>query len=279
MEQEKYISYCNAIKNAKGSNFIPYGEADFWGEKQYTDTGFLGKYPILLFIIILATFYYFSRNLTLSIIFSIIITIKSSGRLIRRSDDESASIEIDDLKNRILNHNQKFFNNFIDEKLNILKIETVDKEIILNNNTRHYQYEKILINDTNHNLAYIKLAIVNTTGEQKVHELIKVNYSEILKYDLVDKGTRELITGSSMQQSVIGAVTSQILIDNPTVGAIIGASGEKTTKEMKDEEYQINIYLNKLDNSLITINYLQKNKVNEIISVLEYILNKNKNSD
>ena len=82
-----------------------------------------------------------------------------------------------------------------------------------------------------------------------------------------------------MQQSVIGTVTSQILIDNPTVGAIIGASGEKTTKEMKDEEYQINIYLNKLDNSLITINYLQKNKVNEIISVLEYILNKNKNSD
>lgn len=48
---------------------------------------------------------------------------------------------------------------------------------------------------------------------------------------------------------------------------------------MKDEEYQINIYLNKLDNSLITINYLQKNKVNEIISVLEYILNKNKNKN
>ena len=65
-------------------------------------------------------------------------------------------------------------------------------------------------------------------------------------------------------------------MDDTTTGAIIGGSGERKTetkyKTSVEESYQIIIYLNSLENSTITINTKYRNKVNDIVAMLEYIL-------
>ena len=71
-------------------------------------------------------------------------------------------------------------------------------------------------------------------------------------------------------------ILGDLLIGNSTTGAIIGGSGKRTTettyKTSVKNDYQIVIYLNSLDCSTITINTPYRNKVNDIISLLEYIL-------
>lgn len=75
---------------------------------------------------------------------------------------------------------------------------------------------------------------------------------------------------------------SGLLFNEATTGAIIGASGKKSTetisKTVVDTLYQIVIYLNSLENSLLTIDTKSRDRVNEIVAVLEYIIRNQNNN-
>ena len=112
----------------------------------------------------------------------------------------------------------------------------------------------------------------------------QANYSEILRYSFLDKSTSTQVatstTSSNSGKALGGAIASQVLIGNATAGAVIGGSGQRTTettyKTKVNNKYQITIYLNRLQDSVLTINLTSGNTTNEIISTLEYILNTNK---
>ena len=75
---------------------------------------------------------------------------------------------------------------------------------------------------------------------------------------------------------------SGLLFNEATTGAIISASGKKSTetisKTVVDTLYQIVIYLNSLENSLLTIDTKSRDRVNEIVAVLEYIIRNQNNN-
>ena len=135
------------------------------------------------------------------------------------------------------------------------------------------------MNDDNKNLVYYKLEF-NACKSKFSGVIQKVDYKNIIKYELIDNSitsqTATSITSSNAGKALGGAIISDLLIGNSTTGAIIGRSGKRTTettyKTSVKNDYQIVIYLNSLDCSTITINTPYRNKVNDIISLLEYIL-------
>lgn len=179
------------------------------------------------------------------------------------------------LNSNIVKHNAEIFKNFVREKLqeNNLDKNSVNKEIVLINNT--YYMEKILINDTMKTFNIVEFSIF----PRKSFVLKKFNYSQMIKYDLIDNSTQTQIATSTISsnsgKALGGAVLSQLLTGEATTGAIIGGSGSKTSqtiyKTTINSSYSINIYLNQLENSIIHINSSDRKTIDDIISTLEYI--------
>ena len=124
--------------------------------------------------------------------------------------------------------------------------------------------------------------ILNTVNADFIKNENIFKYKDIIRYELIDESTSQLISSSSITssnvgKSVGGAIISGALLGNPTVGAVIGNSGKRTTetkyKTKTVQSYILNIYLNKLDNSIVKIKSNSRDKISEIISVLEYIQN------
>lgn len=182
----------------------------------------------------------------------------------------------------IVEHNAEIFENFVREKLqeNNLDKNSVNKEIVLINNS--YYMEKILINDTMKTFNIVEFSIF----PRKSFVLKKFNYSQMIKYDLIDNSTQTQIATSTISsnsgKALGGAVLSQLLTGEATTGAIIGGSGSKTSqtiyKTTINSSYSINIYLNQLENSIIHINSSDRKTIDDIISTLEYIKSTKENT-
>lgn len=149
-----------------------------------------------------------------------------------------------------------------------------------------YYIKKLVIEEEKNLIGYIDYKIIETTGEESSH-ISTAKYNEILSYDIIDKTTSTQIatskTSSNSGKAIGGAIVSNLLFGNATVGAVVGGSGARTTetitKTNKEELYQINIYVNNLHNSIIKIETSDRNVISEIVAVLEIIMNKTNNME
>lgn len=185
------------------------------------------------------------------------------------------------LKEKGYQHNVQLFKQKYNEYVNAYGVVTkmvICKELPEN-------IEKLLVYDDKKELLYVNMIFDKFLATTK-HEIISCSYNEVLRYELIDKTTSQLIgnsstTSSNVGKAIGGAIATRLLFGNGTIGAIIGSSGKKntnTTYQTKTtEKYILNIYLNKLDNSIIKIETDNRNIISNIISIVEYIINsKNK---
>lgn len=187
-----------------------------------------------------------------------------------------------ELEQKIKTHNEEVYNKFIANELK----NNFNKEIKLHGDTMYSkQIESFGINTDEEYFAYYKISIHLSTGK-KSSIVKKAYFKDIIRFEVIDKSTSKQIaqssTSSNSGKAIGGAIVSGLLFDEATTGAIIGASGKKSTetisKAVIDTLYQIVIYLNSLENSLLTIDTKSRDRVNEIISVLEYIIRNQNNN-
>ena len=194
-------------------------------------------------------------------------------------DNQEQIMEEKNLLNKIINHNKQVISNNINKIINENKI-TVNREIIIYSEETYQR--KIIIDDKNKTINQILFQVFRNKNTSKFEQ---AKYEEILRYECIDKSTSEQIahskTSSNSGKALGGAIISSLLVGNATSGAVIGASGAKTTKTTYKtnvkSDFEINIYLNRLQDSIIKIPLKSETTAREIISVLEYIL-QNKNS-
>lgn len=191
-----------------------------------------------------------------------------------------------ELEQKIKTHNEEVYNKFIANELKNNDITNFNKEIKLHGDTMYSkQIESFGVNTDEEYLAYYKISIHLSTGK-KSPIVKKAYFKDIILFEVIDKSTSKQIaqssTSSNSGKAIGGAIVSGLLFDEATTGAIIGASGKKSTetisKAVIDTLYQIVIYLNSLENSLLTIDTKSRDRVNEIISVLEYIIRNQNNN-
>lgn len=184
-----------------------------------------------------------------------------------------------DIKQKIMKHNEIVFNKLLTSELHKKGICELTKEIEIYKISR--TKEAIGVNNNEKYLAYYRYS---STGEIFA-TVQKINYDDFIKYEFIDNSTTTQtatsLSSSNSKKAIGGAIATGLLIGDTATGAIIGGSGQRKTettfKTSVKNSYQIVIYLNSLEYSIITINIGSKNKVNEIISILEYIL-RNQNS-
>ena len=186
------------------------------------------------------------------------------------------------IKLKIDEHNENIFYKLLTSELCNNGIYKLTKEIEIYKTD--CKKETIGVNDNEKYLAYYNFTLNSSTGKTSA-TVQKVNYKDLIRYELIDNSTTTQtatsITSSNSGKAIGGAIVTGLLIDDATTGSIIGGSGKRKTettfKTSVKNSYQIVIYLNSLENSTITINTTYRNKVNEIVSILEYILrNQNK---
>lgn len=187
------------------------------------------------------------------------------------------------LKMCLDSHNAKFvrkhvnawkeeqYKNFvtIDKKINLKDIKGLTKQIIIDDTSKTFNFLELKWNWNTY---------TNKLDTGKVLKSFK--YSELLKYEVIDKTTSKQIatstTKSNRGQALGGAVVGKLLFDEGAAGAIIGSSGERITNTTYETrysyDYDVNIYLDRLNDSIIRINLPTKYKVSEVVAVLEYIL-------
>jgi len=186
------------------------------------------------------------------------------------------------IKLKIDEHNENIFHKLLTSELYNNGIYELTKEIEIYKTD--CKKETIGVNDNEKYLAYYNFTLNSSTGKKSA-TVQKISYKDLIRYELIDNSTTTQtatsITSSNSGKAIGGAIVTELLINDATTGAIIGGNGERKTettfKTSVKNSYQIVIYLNSLENSTITINTTYRNKVNEIVSILEYILrNQNK---
>lgn len=185
------------------------------------------------------------------------------------------------IKLKIDEHNENIFHKLLTSELCNNGIYELTKEIEIYKTD--CKKETIGVNDNEKYLAYYNFTLNSSTGKKSA-TVQKISYKDLIRYELIDNSTTTQtatsITSSNSGKAIGGAIVTGLLINDATTGAIIGGNGERKTettfKTSVKNSYQIVIYLNSLENSTITINTTYRNKVNEIVSILEYIL-KNQN--
>lgn len=182
----------------------------------------------------------------------------------------STQKELNDLKNNIFFHN----NNYNLNQKFIEKYGMYNKELFTR--STKFSIEKIFIYDEQKKFYYVRL-FWNKKYHIETPTIIFCDFSDILRYEFVDK-TSSKTTATSTTESNSGKALGGALLLGET-GAIIGAAGERRTEtEYKTEykySYDINIFLNRLNDAIIKVNTNSRNIASEIISVLEYILKQN----
>ena len=182
-----------------------------------------------------------------------------------------------DVKLKIREHNEIVFNKLLTSELHKKGICELTKEIEIYKISR--TKEAIGVNNNEKYLAYYRFMLNSSTGEISA-TIQKINYDDFIKYEFIDNSTTTQtatsLSSSNSKKAIGGAIATGLLIGDTATGAIIGGSGQRKTettfKTSVKNSYQIVIYLNSLEDSIITIDIGSRNKLNEIISLLEYIL-------
>jgi hypothetical protein len=291
-QEEKYNYYIKSLGIDKilidrdrkvGSNeYLPYNKFIEYKAKESSFSGFIGIAIVILSIDI--PFIYFSvaggygLPVLAIVIFLITITftwIFCSSELEKHNESINA---LKGLQCRVDEHNENFMATTLTKLLDENGVKHVDKEIMLTKTMGHVH--KIVIDEVS---SIFLLLDLNCDCSNPIITTQKALFSEILRYNFLDNSTQTQSsiskTSSNSGKALGGAVVSKLLINDATAGAVIGGSGERVTKTKSkttiNPNYQLTIYLNRLDNSVITINTTSGDIMNEIIATLEYILNKN----
>ena len=206
---------------------------------------------------------------------AIIFAIKT---LQENSNTKEFQDKITNLQKDIVEHNKNVYTYLLMSELEKYEVSNLTKEATLYYND-YIKEEKVGVNDTEKYLAYYEFDLNIYNG--KTSAIVQnAYYKDIIKYELIDKSTTTQtatsVTSSNSGKAIGGAIVTGLLMDVATTSAIIGGSGGRKTetkyKTSVEEAYQIIIYLNSLENSTITINTKYRNKVNDIVAMLEYIL-------
>lgn len=181
-------------------------------------------------------------------------------------------------------HNMQILKNRIVEIYSENGFETISKEIILDDIRRFtYFSQTIIVDDVVKIFGYFTLHFNSYSGKCDKEEIKSCQYKDIIRYEVIDKTTSTQIassqTSSNVGKAIGGAIVSELITGEAVSGAVIGSSGGRNTKTTykttKKENYDVILYLNRLNDSIITINTNDRGKLSEIISVLEYILQYN----
>lgn len=193
--------------------------------------------------------------------------------------------KIQNLQEKVEKHNKKVYNYALKVMLQKKGITKVRQEITLSQ-WWYVSEEKFGVDNDEKAIIYYKFCFQASTSSASPSSFIKkVPYKDIIKYEIIDNSTTTQtstsITSSNSGKALGGAILSDLLVNNATVGAIIGGSGaritETTYKTTVKNSFQIVIYLNSLDDSTITINTTDRDRLKGIVSILEYALrNQNK---
>ena len=181
-------------------------------------------------------------------------------------------------------HNMQILKNRIVDIYSENGFGTISKEIILDDIRRFtYSSQTIIVDDIVKTFGYFALHFNSYSGKCDKEEIKSCQYKDVIRYEVIDKTTSTQIassqTSSNVGKAIGGAIVSELITGEAVSGAVIGSSGgrnSKTTyKTTKKENYDVILYLNRLNDSIITINTNDREKLSEIISVLEYILQYN----
>lgn len=192
--------------------------------------------------------------------------------------------KLSEMRTNLDEHNMQILKNRIVDIYSENGFGTISKEIILDDIRRFtYSSQTIIVDDVVKNFGYFTLHFNSYSGKCDKEEIKSCQYKDIIRYEVIDKTTSTQIassqTSSNVGKAIGGAIVSELITGEAVSGAVIGSSGgrnSKTTyKTTKKENYDVILYLNRLNDSIITINTNDREKLSEIISVLEYILQYN----
>lgn len=188
--------------------------------------------------------------------------------------------KVQNLQEKVEKHNKEVYNYALKAMLDEKGVRKLRQEITLSQ-WWYVSEEKFGVDNDEKAIIYYKFSFQASTNSASPSSFIKkVPYKDIIKYEVIDNSTTTQtstsITSSNSGKALRGAILSDLLVDNATVGAIIGGSGaritETTYKTTVKNSFQIVIYLNSLEDSTITINTTNKDRLKGIVSILEYAL-------
>lgn len=192
--------------------------------------------------------------------------------------------KLSEMRTNLDEHNMQILKNRIVDIYSENGFGTISKEIILDDIRRFtYSSQTIIVDDIVKTFGYFTLHFNSYSGKCDKEEIKSCQYKDVIRYEVIDKTTSTQIassqTSSNVGKAIGGAIVSELITGEAVSGAVIGSSGgrnSKTTyKTTKKENYDVILYLNRLNDSIITINTNDREKLSEIISVLEYILQYN----
>lgn len=193
--------------------------------------------------------------------------------------------KVQNLEEKVEKHNKEVYNYALKAMLEEKGVSKLRQEITLSQ-WWYVSEEKFGVDNDKKAIVYYKFSFQASTGGASPFSFIKkVPYKDIIEYEVIDNSTTSQtstsITSSNSGKALGGAILSDLLAANATVGAIIGGSGarvtETTYKTTVKNSFQIIIYLNSLEDSTITINTPDRDRLKGIVSILEYVLrNQNK---
>lgn len=261
----------DSLKN--NDNFVEYQESDYVYKEQINFLGlFLIMLSIVIFFIVAACI---TENAFLCMFLVVLIIIICLACYMKKQED--LKLELVKLEQNLKTHNKNYYlKTFVEKVLN--NLGNISKDVTIHDFDNGCY--KLIINDETKQIHFVQLSWDLT--KQNVNELIRsYNYSDILKYEITDNSTSEQfatsVTDSNIDNALLGAAVSKVLVKDPTVGAIIGSNAKRVTNTtfttVKTLNYQIDIFLNKLDNSIISIETPFKPVINNIVSALEFIIN------
>lgn len=252
--------------------FIPLSSEDF--ENKY-DFIFVCSFAISALLVLL--FPFIVANIGIAIYgFVFVASIITTAIVCNLKNEEQQRIE--DKKFQIKKQNKSLFAAYVK---NLIKKQVGENAKIICIVEKSEMCIQAGISDDTKKFVYIK-SIFNANSATTKDDINICNYNDILKYELIDNSTSQLISSSSTTNSnagkaVLGAVAGGILFGEAGAGAVVGASGKRTTQTQYEtkitNKYTLNIFINKLNDSIISLTTQDRDKISEVISLLEYALN------
>lgn len=257
--------------------YVKYNEIDYRSEDGY--------YGCVSFIIVVFAFIFLAMLVECpgDTIFGGIMFLSLCGLVYYFTVPRKLNKELRELRINIYKHNAKFVRKHVNawKEEQYKSFVNIDKKIDLKDLSG--LSTQIIIDDTSKTFNFLELKWKWNTYTNKLDTgkvLKSFKYSELLKYEVIDKTTSKQIatstTKSNRGQALGGAVVGKLLFGEGAAGAIIGSNGERITNTTYETkyfyDYDVNIYLDRLNDSIFRINLPTKYKVSEVVAVLEYIL-------
>ena len=288
----KHQSLSEFNKNLENSKeFIKYNPYDYRIDKEDAEdarfTASLWSFSLSLVIVLLLAisgFPFGAGVILFLLLWGISYGIISLMLAKPKSSQLPMQTKLSEMRTNLDEHNMQILKNRIVDIYSENGFGTISKEIILDDIRRFtYSSQTIIVDDIVKTFGYFTLHFNSYSGKCDKEEIKSCQYKDVIRYEVIDKTTSTQIassqTSSNVGKAIGGAIVSELITGEAVSGAVIGSSGGRNTKTTykttKKENYDVILYLNRLNDSIITINTNDREKLSEIISVLEYILQYN----